>query len=259
MAPTPMTYLQFHFVFTIPAIALLAWFQPKPIAGVGGKLPTRWLFGLATIAFLYTTPWDNFLVYDHIWGYGDERVLFTIGYVPFEEYLFFLLQPFLTGLFFYRMQARYVASEAPKPAHIKDPFVRALGVMFWLQMAALGWFCLQTQPGRYMGLILVWAPPVLAGQWYLSGNYFWRYRKLWFTSIMLPTIYLWFADRIAIALGIWYITDETRTGFDPLGLPIEEAVFFLVTNILVVQGLMMFVPMKGERSVPLLQREEQTA
>ena len=30
-----------------------------------------------------------------VWGYGENRVLFTLGWVPFEEYLFFVLQTLL--------------------------------------------------------------------------------------------------------------------------------------------------------------------
>ena len=54
------------------------------------------------------------------------------------------------------------------------------------------------------------------------------------------------ADRIAIGLGIWYIAEPTKTGFEPLGLPIEEAIFFLITNVLVVQGLLLLSLRQGE-------------
>jgi lycopene cyclase domain len=54
------------------------------------------------IAFTYTTPWDNYLVAQEVWWYGANRVVGTIGYVPVEEYMFFVLQPILTGLFLYQ-------------------------------------------------------------------------------------------------------------------------------------------------------------
>jgi lycopene beta-cyclase len=40
-------------------------------------------------------------VWRGVWGYGADRVIGTIGYVPVEEYLFFILQPLLTGLWLY--------------------------------------------------------------------------------------------------------------------------------------------------------------
>ena len=44
-------------------------------------------------------------------------------------------------------------------------------------------------------------------------------------------------DRLAIGLGIWEISPQYTTGWHLFGLPIEEAVFFLITNLMVVQGL----------------------
>ena len=95
-----MTYFQFHFVFTLPAIALLAlvnWFDVR--RGLGflrawrGRQFALWGTIIhVLVALLYTTPWDNYLVYREVWGYPPGRVLATIGYVPVEEYLFFILQ-----------------------------------------------------------------------------------------------------------------------------------------------------------------------
>jgi lycopene cyclase domain-containing protein len=56
-------------------------------------------------------------------------------------------------------------------------------------------------------------------------------------GLALPTLYLWIADAIAIRLGIWSIDPRLSTGIIILGLPIEEAIFFLVTNLLVITGV----------------------
>lgn len=45
-------------------------------------------------------------------------------------------------------------------------------------------------------------------------------------------------------LGIWSISERYSLGIDPLGLPIEEAVFFLVTNWMVVPGVALLLPDK---------------
>ena len=51
------------------------------------------------IALVYTTPWDNYLVATNVWWYDPALVTgITIGWVPIEEYTFFLLQPILAGL-----------------------------------------------------------------------------------------------------------------------------------------------------------------
>ncbi len=232
-----MTYLAFHLVFILPPIAALALLQPKPMGGIGAKRAWGWIMLLALIAFVYTTAWDNYLVYRGVWYYGEDRVLATIGYVPIEEYLFFLLQPILTGLWLMNIKSRIKDHEPIQPSNL-----RVVMVAFWIAVSLVGVYLLFGTRTLYMGLILAWAGPVLAGMAWLSASTFWTYRRQWFLGVAVPTVYLWIADRIAIGLGIWDISDTYSLNFDPLGLPIEEAVFFLVTNLMVVQGLMMFLP-----------------
>ena len=118
-----------------------------------------------------------------------------------------------------------------------EPFVLAL----------LGVACLVVAGHwLYLGLIVAWAFPVLAGMWWLGGHLIWARRRLVAWAVVPITLYLWVADRIAIGLGIWDITDATRTGWEILGLPIEEALFFLVTNLLVAQGLVMLERVQRE-------------
>ena len=60
-------------------------------------------------------------------------------------------------------------------------------------------------------------------------------------AIILPTLYLWVVDTIALHRGTWNISTGTKMGREIWpGLDIEEAVFFLVTNALVVFGLCAF-------------------
>jgi hypothetical protein len=55
----------------------------------------------------------------------------------------------------------------------------------------------------------------------------------------IPTVYLWIADATAIHLNIWMISEEYTLGINPFGLPVEEATFFLMTNLLVVKGILL--------------------
>lgn len=236
-----MSYLTFLLAFLIPPTIVLALIQPKPMAAVGARETWKWLFVLCGIAFAYTTPWDNYLVYREVWDYGSDRVLGTIGYVPLEEYIFFLLQPLMTGLWV----SLLLGSRAfEQPGEEAPRGLRASYVGFWLVLAGLGVMLLTGTRSFYLGLILTWASPVLAGMAWLSTPLFWKHRRIWALGIAVPTLYLWVADRTAIGLGIWDISDTYSLGFDPLGLPIEEVVFFLVTNVLVVQGLLMFLPQR---------------
>ncbi|MEL6704262.1 MAG: lycopene cyclase domain-containing protein [Bacteroidota bacterium] len=238
-----MTYLQFHFAFTLPAILMLKVVGPRVAARDAMKAGVS-LLTITTIAFVYTTPWDNYLVETQVWGYGPGRVLGTVGHVPIEEYLFFILQPLLTGLWLFRLLWR----EAPGTGWTTATFLEApsraarwAGVALWLAASVWGLFLLAEDSTRYLALILVWAAPVIAFQWAYGGHHLWRFRRLAALAVAVPTLYLWVADWIALALGIWHISETYTTGLALFGLPIEEALFFLVTNILVVQGLLLML------------------
>jgi lycopene cyclase domain-containing protein len=59
------------------------------------------------IALVYTTPWDNYLVATNVWWYDPELVTgIVIGWVPIEEYTFFILQPILGGLWIFFLRNR---------------------------------------------------------------------------------------------------------------------------------------------------------
>jgi lycopene beta-cyclase len=241
-----LSYLQFHLVFILPPLLLLAATVRGPLRASGKNL--RPLALIAVIAFVYTTPWDNYLVWRGVWGYGTDRVIGTIGYVPVEEYAFFLLQPLLTGLWTYHLLPR---TREAAPA---GPRVRWIGAGAYGALAVLGFLLLGTTSGLYAGLILAWAAPVLAGQWLFAGEMIWRRRSLLLPAVAVPTLYLWAADATAIRMGIWEIADRYTVGLEVAGLPMEEALFFLVTNVLVVQGLLLFLfpPVSAPRREPIL-------
>ncbi len=235
-----MTYLGFHLVFIIPPILVLlalVWRRGVP-AGTWRAIALT-----TVIALVYTTPWDNYLVYRSIWWYGSDRVLGTIGYVPVEEYLFFLLQPWLAGLLY----ALFFAERTTRrPIASGRKVGLAVGLAF-LGLSLWGGYLLIAGADRmtYLGLILAWACPVIAGMWLFAGAFFGSRAGLMAVATLIPSVYLWVADRVAIGLEIWTIAAEYSTGRMLLGLPIEEATFFLLTDLLVVSGVSLF--MHGDR------------
>ncbi|KAL9030014.1 MAG: hypothetical protein Q9196_001814 [Gyalolechia fulgens] len=57
----------------------------------------------------------------------------------------------------------------------------------------------------------------------------------------MPTCYLWVVDTVALRRGTWVIESGTKLGWHIWdGLDVEEAIFFLVTNALIVFGLVAF-------------------
>ncbi len=248
-----MTYLQFHLVFTLPVLAVLVLLALRarrrgaPIAGALAASDRTAVWVLLVhlgIAFVYTTPWDNYLVYRDVWGYPDGRVLATIGWVPVEEYLFFLVQTALTGTLLFLLARRAPALLGRDPA-VGAPVegrgvpLRIVGSVVLLLAAVLGGVALTTSAGTYLGLIVVWAAPVLALQWAFGADLFLQRWRLVALAVGLPTLWLWIADRVAIGAEIWWISELYTTGISMFGLPVEEALFFLVTNLLVVFGMTM--------------------
>lgn len=235
-----MTYLQFHLVFLLPPLVLTAVpatriVRDHPRLGIGVGV-------LVAAAYLWTTPWDNYLVATDVWGYGEGRVLATIAYVPVEEYAFFGLQTLLAGAVTAIALQRRDLLDRSAPTHRAS----ARTVSCWVACGILAAGLTQIDSTRYLGLILVWIIPPLTVQWWYGGR--WLGTRLRAISPWLAglTIYLWIADGYAIANGIWSISERFTTGIRFGPLPLEEATFFLATNLVVAQGLILFASLRRE-------------
>ena len=109
----------------------------------------------------------------------------------------------------------------------------------------------------YLTLILIWAGPIILIQWLIGGNILLKRWKVLLPAILLPTLYLTTVDFAALRSGTWIINPAASLNiFIPIiNVPIEEAVFFLVTNTLVVQGLiLMWMPEVRQRIAGLARR-----
>ena len=95
----------------------------------------------------------------------------------------------------------------------------------------------------YLILILVWAGPVIVLQWLLGADFLIRRWKVLIPGIVLSTLYLTFIDSFALRAGTWTISPaQSLAVFIPLiHVPVEEAIFFLVTNTLIIQGMLLFL------------------
>ncbi len=243
-----VTYWKFHLFLMLPAIAVLLYLVGRTKVPVFRGVVVGFVV-MAIAALLYTAPWDNYLISRHVWSYDANHVTMSlrIGYVPLEEYCFFILQPILTGLYllyFADLDRATIAAWFPAAPRIRQP--RLVGGMLALLATAVGLVSFSfSGHGTYFGLILMWAGPVVAFHWFYGGDYLWEIRKIFFSSLLLATFYLCVIDRIAIEWKIWTISPVYSTGWTILGLPLEEATFFVVTNLLVIQGLLLFFKFRG--------------
>jgi lycopene beta-cyclase len=114
-----MSYSIFLLIFVCIPLAALIYMMRHAIR----RIHLLMLVIMAVIAVVYTTPWDNYLVASRVWYYNPALVLgLPLGHVPIEEYAFFVLQSFLTGLFvFWLWRHFYPADYAEKSGTIYDP------------------------------------------------------------------------------------------------------------------------------------------
>lgn len=91
----------------------------------------------------------------------------------------------------------------------------------------------------YLVFELAWALPVLTLQWLVGGVSLWRARRTLAMAVIFSTLYLTAADGVAISLRIWTLHSDRITGLRLGGVPVEEAIFFLLTNALVVQSVIL--------------------
>lgn len=213
------------------------------------------VFAHVIIAVLWTTPWDNYLVATNVWWYDPSLVTgFVIGYVPIEEYTFFVVQTVLCGLWLVWLAQHIKIDQQPVRASskIRTSATSVVGVVWLISVIILfsGW-----EPGTYLGLELSWMLfPVLI-QLAFGADILWHHRKLLILAIGVPALYLSAADAIAINSGTWTIDPAQTTGLMIGGiLPVEEAIFFTLTSLLVGLGITLMIAEESqERAQSIVQ------
>ncbi len=259
-----MTYFGFLALFLIIPLAALAgltWRDHRR----GQTLPNAlqnypaWMVLVAhvVVAVVYTTPWDNYLIATSVWWYDPNLVTgITIGWVPIEEYTFFILQPFLAGLWLLYLARRLKFDTGPL-AHARQIRRISTAVLGIIWAASVALLVSRWPPGTYLALILVWALPPIMLQTGFGADILWRHRRLVLAALLPPVLYLSVADALAITAGTWTISPAQSLNIYLAGyLPIEEFLFFLITNTLVVFGITLVLARESQARVPTLLRNQ---
>lgn len=90
----------------------------------------------------------------------------------------------------------------------------------------------------YFTLLLVWALPPIFLQWVAGWKWLKMHWRVWILGIVLPTVWLVLADSTALGV-VWTIAPSKSTGVFLGNVPLEELVFFLLTNTLVAQSFLL--------------------
>ncbi|XP_025196896.1 bifunctional lycopene cyclase/phytoene synthase-like [Melanaphis sacchari] len=233
-----LTYIDVHLIYTLPVIAVLALITWPFIS----RLELFKIAFVCTMAFVYTTPWDNYIIFHNAWMYKPKNILAVIGYVPVEEYMFFVIQTVMTSLW-------ALVCTRWSPACFYFNFNKTSYTLIrWIPILVLAFTAIQgyniAVPGKdtfYLGCILWWSCPVIMFLWYGAGNYFVKKSTSTAIAVIVPTLYLCWVDRIALKDDVWHINEKTSLNiFVVDDLPFEECLFFLITNVIIVLGSMAF-------------------
>ena len=108
----------------------------------------------------------------------------------------------------------------------------------------------------YLMYELAWALPVIAVQWAAAWRELWRWRRLLVVAVLLSTAYLGACDAFALGHGIWRVDPARVLGVYAGALPLEELVFYFVTNIMAAQGFVMIAGFLRERHKAPRSRKE---
>lgn len=226
-----------------------AWFDTWP--------PWAVLWGHVLIALVWTTPWDNYLVATRVWWYEPDLVTgLTLGWVPIEEYTFFVVQTLMSGLWLLFWMRRL---PAPPARFVARPRLRwiatAATALVWALSVALvwaGWARPDAQPERYLALTLAWfLPPVLI-QLGFGADILWHHRRMVLLGFLPPFLYLCLLDYLAIQSGTWTINPLNTLGLDLGGvLPLEEITFFLMTSVVISFGIVLMLARKSHERAGL--------
>ncbi|KAJ6262054.1 hypothetical protein Dda_2857 [Drechslerella dactyloides] len=257
-------YALVHVKYTIPPAAILTLLlYPLKTSTDNFKITS-----LLIIAVVATIPWDSYLLNRDVWSYPERAVIGqTYWKIPIEELFFFVVQTYTTSLVYLIIAKTIVPTAflpilpAPSPpssveeaepgrqtSAVGNEYKRARrsfisgGVLLVFLIAVGARLVHEGGNGTYLGLILVWAGPVILFLWSLSHQYILSVpSKSVLIPILVPTFYLWVVDTLALRNGTWVINPDKSFKIKLWGyLDIEEAVFFLVTNILITFGQLAF-------------------
>lgn len=238
-----LSYRHFHLLWTLPLCAAL-FLIARPFLT---KLDRAKLILLPIIAFVWTTPWDNLIVKNRAWFYHRHCIWFTVGYVPIEEYFFFVIQSLMTTLWCtlltrWALPNLYLVPSEPKRHRLATPAVVVCMLCFVLGLKV----AVPETHSYYFGMITWWASLPLAlllwGSIDFIRNMGVRAGLVPFAlSVLAPTVYLWCSDVYALRRGTWHINEATSLNIFPIpDLPIEEMLFFLVTNLILISACFTF-------------------
>ena len=238
-----MTYLRFHLIFNLPLLIVLA-AMTGTVPWTKGEIVALGLVLAAVMVF--TTPWDNLAAKWGIWGFPREKYSVRIGYLPIEEYVFFLLKSVNVMLavraLFHFVPDWLIGQETD--IGIVTLICLAASIIPWALIAFnLRRLRRKAGPCVNYAIHLAWFFPVIYAQWVMAPALFLGHAGLLALVTAAFGVYYTLADLAAVRAGTWFFDEKQITGVKLGGvLPWEEIAFFFLTSLLVAQSYLLLLP-----------------
>jgi len=227
----PRTYWQLQLVFLVIPLALCIVAGSKPLlatstskAKAGAK---SFMLFLITIALLQGAAWDNYGASLGIWVFDQQNML---GFhlpglpIPGEEYMWILTDTLLSYAFTLRLWTEFRG----KPNEV-SPLARYAGFAVLFVNALIGVLLLTSFPSEYafLGISLAFFCPFIAWQWSHSSHVFLGHWKIWLASWLVPGLWTYLADCVAVNQGIWVFDYDKFTSGIWIGGMIQPEVLLI--------------------------------
>jgi len=227
-----MPYWIFLLIFlVIPTGLLVRVVRPRRMEWIALGL-------MAAAAYAWAVPWDNYMVSIGLWEYSpDHLVGVVLGRVPLEEYLFFGLMVLMGGAWAVWLDRRHRAGKRNWTGLVWLPVVIiVMGFVFSTQPPPPP----GSQPWTYLILLLGPAVPVIVLQLLVGRGILASRWTAWAAGVLVPSVYQTAVEVVALQAGIWSLDPaQTVNLYLPGGVPVEELLFFLIANTMIVQGVLL--------------------
>jgi lycopene beta-cyclase len=121
-----VTYGLFLLVFLVVPIGFLLWH----LRGLLRRFHGIAIGLVCLLAFVYTTPWDNYAAYKKLWTFAPEFVWgppLWFGWLPLEEYLFYFAEAIFVCLALIALsRVRWLAVETGEAETMEEESPRAV-------------------------------------------------------------------------------------------------------------------------------------
>jgi lycopene cyclase domain-containing protein len=238
-----VTYLRFHLLFNLPLLVVLV--------ALNGLQPWTTDEGLAlglvlVAVVVFTTPWDNLAAKWGIWGFPREKYSLRLGYLPVEEYAFFVLQSLNVMLALRALFRFFPDGLTGQETGISEGTLICLAasILPWGLIALqFRWLRRKAGPCVNYAIHLAWFLPVIYLQWVIAPFLFLAHVGLLVLVTGAFGVYYTLADLVAVRAGTWFFDEKQITGVKLAGvLPWEEIAFFFLTSLLVAQSYLLLLP-----------------